>query len=83
MLDTGIITTSKMVKLIKAGCFTELHSKSRSETMEWYLNNYVVNSVSKLSITHVKKLNEAGLILSLNWIRLLLIAFARALTASS
>ena len=36
MLDTKLITKSKMVQLIKAGCFTELHSSDRKETMRLY-----------------------------------------------
>jgi len=62
MIDTKIITTSKMVQLIKAGCFTELHSLNRTETMEWFLKQYVFVPNDKLTMQQFKKAKELEII---------------------
>lgn len=48
MLDTKLITTSKMVQLIKAGCFTDLHSQDRRDTMHWFLKNMFLHLAKRL-----------------------------------
>ena len=62
MLDTGIVKTSQMVKLIKAGCFTELHDKNRRNTLDWYINHYLITPVTKLTMQQLNKMKEAHLI---------------------
>lgn len=62
MLDTKIIKPSQMVKLIKAGCFTELHNINRMVTMEWYINHYLIEPVNKLTMQQFKRMKEANLI---------------------
>lgn len=62
MLDTKLITKSKMVQLIKAGCFTELHSSDRKETMRWYLKNYAFTPSDKITMQQFAKMTELGII---------------------
>lgn len=50
MINTKLIKTSQMIKLIKAGCFTELDNKDRRITMESYLKNCV--AAPKTSLTY-------------------------------
>ena len=56
MIDTGLIKTSQMIKLIKAGCFTELHSKDRKETMIDFLTRYVVKKADNLTLSQFDRL---------------------------
>lgn len=58
MLDTKIIKTSQMIKLIKGGCFTELHSKDRVETMKWFLEEYLNQPVTRLTLAQMGKMKE-------------------------
>ena len=58
LVDTKIITTAKMIKLIKGGCFTELHNKDRKVTMEWYLRNYVFEHCDNLTMQQFNKMKE-------------------------
>ena len=62
MLDTKLITNSKMVQLIKAGCFTDLHSQDREETMDWFLKKYAFIPCEKLTMQQFGKLIELGII---------------------
>ena len=62
LLDTGIIKNAQMIKLIKAGCFTELHSPNKEITMEWYLKNYKYNPLKKLTLSQLSALREKKLI---------------------
>ena len=62
IIDTKIVPTSKMVQLIKAGCFTELHSKDRRATMDWYLRTYVFKPSEKITMQQFKKLEELNII---------------------
>lgn len=62
LLDTGIIKNAQMIKLIKAGCFTELHSPNKEITMEWYLRNYKYNPLKKLTLSQLSALREKKLI---------------------
>jgi len=62
LLNTKIVTTSKMIQLIKAGCFTELHSPDRTETMEWFIRNHIFIPTEKLTMQQFNKIKELGLI---------------------
>lgn len=62
MLDTGLIKTSKMVQLIKAGCFTELHSEDRTDTMRWFLHKYVFKPSDKIGLSQFGKMQEFKMI---------------------
>lgn len=62
LLDTKIIKPNQMIKLIKAGCFTELHNPDRMATMEWYIDNYLVEPVTKLTMAQLPKMVRANLI---------------------
>lgn len=62
MLDTKLITKSKMIQLIKAGCFTELHSSDRNETMEWFLRRYVFVPCEKLTMQQFNSIKEMNII---------------------
>ena len=62
MLDTKIVPTSKMVQLIKAGCFTELHSSDRRDTMDWFLKKYVFTPSDKITMQQLNKLKELEII---------------------
>ena len=62
MIDTKLITQSKMIQLIKAGCFSELHSKRKDKTMEWYLSQYVFKPCDKLTMAQLNSVKESGII---------------------
>ena len=51
-----------MVQLIKAGCFTELHSKDRTETMDWFLNKYAFTPSEKITMQQFNKLKELEIV---------------------
>lgn len=50
MVDTKIIGTAKMIILIKAGCFNELDSPDRMETMKKFLSRNVFTPTDKLTM---------------------------------
>lgn len=50
MVDTKIIGTAKMIILIKAGCFNELDSPDRMETMKKFLSRNVFTPIDKLTM---------------------------------
>ena len=58
MLDIKIVKTSQMIKLIKGGCFTELHSLNRKETMRWFLEEYLSEPITKLTLAQLGKMKE-------------------------
>ena len=62
MLDTKLITNSKMVQLIKAGCFTDLHSQDREKTMDWFFKEVCLYSLRKDYNATIWKLIELGII---------------------
>ena len=62
MIDTKIVSPSRMIQLIKGGCFTELHSKNRIETMDWYLKKYLFHPCKKLTMAQLNKMKELGII---------------------
>lgn len=58
----ALIKKSKMIQLIKGGCFTELHSKDRQKTMHWYLKNYVFVPCEKLGMQQYNRLKDLGVL---------------------
>lgn len=56
--NPSLVKTSQMVKLIKAGCFTKLDNKDRTETMRNFLLNYVMSPVTKLTMSQYNKIKE-------------------------
>ena len=50
LVDTKIIGTAKMIILIKAGCFNELDSPDRMETMKKFLSRNVFTPTDKLTM---------------------------------
>ena len=62
LIDTGIIKNNQMLQLIKGGCFTELHSSDKTETMKWYLNNYIFEKCNKLTMQQFASIKEMGII---------------------
>ena len=62
MLDTKIIQTAQMVKLIKGGCFNNLHNPDRFKTMDWFLHNYCFTPIDKLTLSQLNKMKEFGII---------------------
>lgn len=62
MIDTNIIKNSQMIKLIKGGCFIEIHSHDKRETMKWYLSKYCVNPVSSLTLSQFNRMIEYNII---------------------
>jgi len=58
LLDTKIVKKTQMVKLIKAGCFTQLHSRDRNQTMKWFLDHYVIEYVDKLTLAQLNRMKE-------------------------
>lgn len=57
-----IIKTSQMIQLIKGGCFSELHSRDRKETMEWFLRKFIYSPCEKLSMQQLSKMQEMKII---------------------
>lgn len=62
MLDTNIIKNAQMIKLIKGGCFTEIHSHNKRDTMKWYLSKYCISPVSSLTLSQFNKMIEYNII---------------------
>ena len=62
LVNTKIITTSKMIKLIKGGCFVGLHNPDRRVTMDWYLRNYVFKPCDSLTMQQFNKMKEINFI---------------------
>lgn len=62
MIDTNIIKNAQMIKLIKGGCFTEIHSHDKRDTMKWYLSKYCINPVSSLTLSQFNKMIEYNII---------------------
>ena len=58
LIDTKLVKNSQMVKLIKGGCFTELHNPDRRTTMDWYLRNYVFKTCDNLTMQQFNKMKE-------------------------
>ena len=62
MIDTGIVKNSQMLMLIKAGCFLNLHSQNKADTMEWYLKRYKFKPVEKLTLSQLNQMETLGVI---------------------
>lgn len=58
LVDTKLVKNSQMIKLIKGGCFTELHNTDRKVTMDWYLRNYVLEPCKSLTMQQFNKMKE-------------------------
>lgn len=61
MVDTKIIGTAKMIILIKAGCFNELDSPDRMETMKKFLSRNVFTPTDKLTMQQFNSALEYGI----------------------
>lgn len=57
MITTKLIKTAQMIKLIKAGCFTELDNTDRRKTLNSFLEVYVLNSAQQLNFQNFGQLN--------------------------
>lgn len=62
LLDTKIIKNSKMVQLIKAGCFVNLHSPDKRESMDWFLRKYIFTPCTKLGMQQFERARELNVI---------------------
>lgn len=62
MIESKIIQKSKMIQMIKGGCFTELHNRDRSVTMDWFLMTYVFTPCNALTLSQLEKCRELGII---------------------
>ena len=62
MIDTKLVTTAQMIKLIKGGCFTELHNKDRKLTMDWFLRTYAFSPCKGLTMQQFAKMQEMNII---------------------
>ena len=62
MVDTKIIKNSQMLMLIKAGCFLNLDSQDRTETMKKYLYRYQVKLVDKLTLAQLNAIQEYNIV---------------------
>lgn len=62
MIDTGIVKNSQMIMLIKAGCFLNLHSANRSDTMHNYLQRYKFKQTEKLTLAQMNAIQEYNII---------------------
>ena len=61
MVDTKIVQKSKMVTLIKAGCFTELDNPDRTVTMRKFIQR-IVKPLEKLTMVQLPMLVEHGIV---------------------
>ena len=62
LIDTKLIKTGQMIQLIKGGCFTELHSSDRKDTMKWFLRKYVFVPCDKLTMQQFERMKELNII---------------------
>lgn len=62
LIDTNIIKPNQMIKLIKAGCFTDLDCINKEDTMDWYLKNYKFKPLQSLGLMQLSKMREKNLI---------------------
>lgn len=58
----SIIKTSKMIQLIKSGCFTKLHHEDRRVTMDWFLRKYVFKPCNSLTLSQLGQMKEMNFI---------------------
>lgn len=61
MVDTKIVQKSKMVTLIKAGCFTELDNPDRTVTMRKFIQR-IVKPLEKLTMVQLPMLVDQGIV---------------------
>lgn len=62
MIETGLVKPAQMISLIKAGCFTKLSNQDRRVTMREFIYKYKYKSVTKLSVTQLKSIQQIGIV---------------------
>ena len=62
MIETKKVQNSQMLMLIKAGCFLNLDSQDREETMRKYLKKYQYNPTEKLTLAQMNAIQEYDII---------------------
>ena len=64
MIDTKLIKTAQMIKLIKAGCFSELCNEkmSRKDVMKNFIETYLYEEKTSLTLANLKKIEDYNLI---------------------
>lgn len=62
MVDTKIIKPAQMLMLIKAGCFLNLDSQDRFETMRKYLTRYQYKPIEKLTLAQIAAIRQYDII---------------------
>ena len=62
MIETGKVKNAQVIMLIKAGCFLNLDSQDRSETMRKYLTKYQFKPVEKLTLAQMNSIQEYNII---------------------
>ena len=62
MVDTKIIGNSKMIILIKAGCFVDLDNKDRKMTMEKFIRKYIYKETQSLTLSQFNRITELNII---------------------
>ena len=62
MIETKKVQNSQMLVLIKAGCFLNLDSQDRAETMRKYLTKYQYKPTEKLTLAQIKAIKEYAII---------------------
>lgn len=62
MIETGKVKNAQMLMLIKAGCFLNLDSKERTETMGKYLTKYQFKPTEKLTLAQMNNIQEYNII---------------------
>lgn len=62
MIETKKVQNAQMLMLIKAGCFLNLDSQDRAETMRKYLTKYQYKPTEKLTLAQMKAIKEYAII---------------------
>lgn len=62
VVETKLVEPAGMIKLIKAGCFVELHNEDTRVTMEDYIKKYLLKPCSKLTFSQFAKMQEMNMI---------------------
>lgn len=58
MVDSGLIKPSQVIQLIKAGCFTQLDSTDRTQTLKNYIKKYKIKYINKLTLSQLNNLQR-------------------------
>lgn len=62
MVDTKIIKNAAVIALIKAGCFEELDNKDRHLTMWKYVEKYLFEPNTSLTLANMKRIQDMGIV---------------------